>query len=149
MNLRRGIGEVDNQDLEDTHYPHYTDQQHLHSYVGIRQQRQAELQQEEQHQMNTTQRISSKETQDITKTTQEQQTQKHMTIHSSEIEEPSQTQTGQQANPRAKHFIQQTLQQYDTTPNKKNESWGASINNLPPTNFSDILPEHQRVTIHH
>jgi hypothetical protein len=25
------------------------------------------------------------------------------------------------------------MQQYDTTPNKKNESWGASINNAPPT----------------
>jgi hypothetical protein len=31
--------------------------------------------------------------------------------------------------------IPQTFPQYDTTPNRKNEAWGASINNLPPTIF--------------
>jgi hypothetical protein len=31
--------------------------------------------------------------------------------------------------------IQQTLPQYDTTPKRKNDTWGASINNLPPTIF--------------
>jgi hypothetical protein len=31
--------------------------------------------------------------------------------------------------------IQQTIPQYDTTPNKRNEAWGASINRLPPTTF--------------
>jgi hypothetical protein len=63
-------------------------------------------------------------TQDNTTTTQEQQTQTHMTIDTSEIEETSQTQTGQQANPQARHFIQQTLQQYDTTPHKKTNLGG-------------------------
>jgi hypothetical protein len=31
--------------------------------------------------------------------------------------------------------IQQLLPQYDTTPNKINEAWGASIHKLPPTTF--------------
>lgn len=31
--------------------------------------------------------------------------------------------------------IQQTIPQYDTTPNRRNEPWGASIHNLPPTTF--------------
>jgi hypothetical protein len=32
-------------------------------------------------------------------------------------------------------FIQQIIPQYDTTPVRRNEAWGASINNLPPTIF--------------
>jgi hypothetical protein len=27
------------------------------------------------------------------------------------------------------------MPQYDTTPNRKNEAWGVSINNSPPTSF--------------
>jgi hypothetical protein len=38
----------------------------------------------------------------------------------------------EQTNPRR---IQQTLPQYDSTPNKWNDAWGAAIKNLPPTNF--------------
>jgi hypothetical protein len=34
-----------------------------------------------------------------------------------------------------RQLMQQCMQQYDTTPTKKNESWGASINSTPPTTF--------------
>jgi hypothetical protein len=33
------------------------------------------------------------------------------------------------------NWTQQTIPQYDTTPNRRNEAWGLSINNLPPTIF--------------
>jgi hypothetical protein len=37
--------------------------------------------------------------------------------------------------PPAQTRIQQTLPQYNTTPNRRNEPWGASIHNLPPITF--------------
>jgi hypothetical protein len=38
-------------------------------------------------------------------------------------------------NPGVTTTIQQILPQYDTAPVRRNEAWGASINNLPPTTF--------------
>jgi hypothetical protein len=45
-------------------------------------------------------------------------------------------QNNQQTNDQDNHTtIQQVIPQYNTTPNRKNESWVASVNNLPPTTF--------------
>jgi hypothetical protein len=62
--------------------------------------------------------ISSTPTQDNT-ISQEEQTQTDTTIDISETEATDQTQTEQKSSTRARQFIQQTLQQYDTTPHKK------------------------------
>jgi hypothetical protein len=39
MNVGRGIGKVQNQDLEETQHPQHTNQRHLHTYDGSGQQR--------------------------------------------------------------------------------------------------------------
>jgi small-conductance mechanosensitive channel len=50
-------------------------------------------------------------------------------------EDKQQQQNSQSKDRTHRPTIQQTLPQYDSTPNRNNDAWGASINNLPPTTF--------------
>jgi hypothetical protein len=51
-------------------------------------------------------------------------------------QEPQMNKQDSQQRPNtSRPLLQQTIPQYDQTPYKRNESWGASINNLPPTTF--------------
>jgi hypothetical protein len=68
---------------------------------------------------------SSPQTQETDKTTNEYQA----------TENQETTQRSRVNKSIARPMIQQVLPQYDTTPPRRNEAWGSSINNLPPSIF--------------
>jgi hypothetical protein len=49
--------------------------------------------------------------------------------------QPQQENQEEDRGTRRPQWIQHILNQYDSSPVKRNESWGASINNVPPTVF--------------
>jgi hypothetical protein len=120
MNLERGNGNTEDRILEETRTPRRTHDNNSNKHNE-------NVQRESDNMTHNYSTLSPNES--TTTLTQDNQTTNHF-----ETERTSQQPPNVQNRTRGT-LLQQTLEQYDTSPNKKNESWGACINKLPPTTF--------------
>jgi hypothetical protein len=128
MNNNRGIGNVENQDLEETRHPQHGNQSSTHTNDERDHQKHSDSQQEQQLHTRSldktdTTTTPTTHTQDSTIRTQEAQPQHNMT-DGIRREESSKAQAEQHENITKRQYIQQTLPQYDNTPNRNNDAWG-------------------------
>jgi hypothetical protein len=146
MNIESGSGNTKDQILEGTQTPRQTYKNHINEHDENAQTENIHSTQNKtshstsnrtalpNNSSTTTTQENSMTTQD-NPTPPEEFTQNTTAIETNKTGRNGQQSPNSQSNNTRRPLLQQILQQYDSSPSKKNKSWGACINKLPPTTF--------------